>query len=131
MSQLIGPSPLQELDLRDYLRTQPNTFLHFVGSEPLTPSTGGQLREVGEGAKGHLGVFSNSLEDLASRRRHQACPHPGCVNEVLPTVETHHQGINAQMAGNVAAHNEFRNDHFKASLTRLRLLIKVAKSWLG
>src|ERR1700683_2770322 len=34
----------------------------------------------------------NSLENLTSRCRHQARLHPGCVNEVLATVEPHHQG---------------------------------------
>ena len=98
MSQVVSAGPLQELDLRDYLRTQPNTFLHFLRSKPLTPPASGQLRKVSERAFGRLQVF-NPFEDLASCCRDQASPHSGCVNEVLSTVEAHHEGIDAQWLG--------------------------------
>lgn len=38
MPRVVGPSPLQEFDLRDQLRPQPNTPLHFLRSGPLSPS---------------------------------------------------------------------------------------------
>ena len=99
MSQVIGPRPLQEVDLCDHLWTQPNTFLHLLRRKPLTPAAGGQLWKVSERAFGRLQVF-NPFEDLTSRCRDEAGPHPGCVNEVLPTVEANHERIDAQMAWN-------------------------------
>jgi hypothetical protein len=54
----IGAGPLQELDLGDYLRTQPNTSLHFLRSKPLTAAAGCQLRKVGEGAVGRPQVLN-------------------------------------------------------------------------
>jgi hypothetical protein len=48
----------------------------------------------------------NPFEDLASYCRDKASPQSGCVNEVLFTVEAHHEGIDAQMAWNVAANYE-------------------------
>src|ERR1700733_16209184 len=105
MSQVISAGPLQELDRCDYLRTQPNTFLHFLRSKALTPPASGQLRKVGERAFRRIQVF-NPFEDLASRCRDKASPHSGCVNEVLSTVEAHHEGIDAQMAWDVPANHE-------------------------
>ena len=102
---MIGTSPLQELDLCDYLRTQPNTFLHFLRSKPLTPPASGQLRKVSERAFRRLQVF-NPFEDLASCCRDEASPHSGCVNEILSTVEAHHEGIHAQVAWNVPPNYE-------------------------
>jgi hypothetical protein len=90
VSQLNGTGPLQKLNLCDYLRAHPNTFLHFLRGKPLTPSARGGLGKVREGALGRLQVL-NPLKNLASRRRDQAGPHPGCVNEVLPTVEAQHE----------------------------------------
>jgi hypothetical protein len=37
----------------------------------------------------------------------QACSHPGFIDEVLATVEPHHQGIDPQVAGNVPANHKF------------------------
>jgi hypothetical protein len=72
MSQFVGPSPLQEPYLCDYLRAQPNKFLHFLRGMELAPS--GRLGKVGEGAFGHLEVL-NPLKALASCRRNEACSH--------------------------------------------------------
>jgi hypothetical protein len=46
--QVIGASPLQELDLCDGFRTKPNTFPHLLGCEPLTPSAGANFGEIDE-----------------------------------------------------------------------------------
>jgi hypothetical protein len=43
---------------------------------------------------------------VASGSRDETGPHSGCVNEVLPTVEAHHEGIDAEMAWNVPANYE-------------------------
>jgi hypothetical protein len=72
----------------------------------MAPSTGGQLRKVAEGALGRLQLL-DPFEDLTTSCRYQARPHPGCVDEILATVEPHHQGINTQVTGNVPADNEF------------------------
>ena len=71
MSQVIGPSPLQELDLCDYFRTQPNIILHFLRSKALIPPAGGQLREVSERAFRRLQVC-NPFEDFLVRGNMEA-----------------------------------------------------------
>ena len=103
MSQVIGPGPLQELNLCDNLWTHPNTFLHFLRSESLTPSAGRWLGKVREGTSERL-QMSNAFEDFAPRCWDEAGPHPGCIDEVLPTIEAHNEGINAQVAWNTPDH---------------------------
>src|SRR5271169_3572080 len=106
MSEMIGPGPLQELDLCNGLWPEPNTLLHFLRGESLTPATCGQLRKVCEGTLRGLQVL-DPLEYLTSSRRHQARPHARRVDKILAPVETHHQGIDSQMAGHVSTNHEF------------------------
>ena len=65
VSQVIGTGPLQKLNLCDYLRATPNTFLHFLRGKPLTHRSG-----VGSGrfAKGRLGIFRCLIRSKTSRR---------------------------------------------------------------
>jgi hypothetical protein len=54
MSQMVGPCPLQEFNLRPYIRARPNTFLRLLRREPLThrpAASSGRLE------KGHFVVF--------------------------------------------------------------------------
>ncbi len=47
VTQVIGSGPLQELDVCDQVRADPDTFLHFLRGEPLPPSAGGRLGKRG------------------------------------------------------------------------------------
>jgi hypothetical protein len=42
--KFVGPGPLSEIDSHNYLRFHPNTALHFLGGQTLTPSPFGGLR---------------------------------------------------------------------------------------
>jgi len=98
MSQVIGARPLQELNLYDYLRAQPNAFLHFLCGEALAPSAGGRFRKVREGALRRFQVF-DLLEDLSPCCWNEAGSHSRSIDEILAAVKAHNQGIDAQMAG--------------------------------
>jgi hypothetical protein len=50
MSQMISSGPFQKLNLRDNLRPHPNTFLHLLRSEALTPPADGRFGKIGERA---------------------------------------------------------------------------------
>ena len=46
--QMIGASPLQELDLCNGFGTEPNALPHLLSGEPLTPSAGANLGKIDE-----------------------------------------------------------------------------------
>jgi hypothetical protein len=102
---MIRSGPFQKLNLRDHLRSHPNTFLHLLRSEALTPPPGHRFGKVGERA------FCGSemvepLEHLTPCRRHEPGPHARRINKILAAVKAHYQRINTQIAGNVATHHE-------------------------
>jgi hypothetical protein len=92
--------------LRDRLGANPNPFLHFLRSEPLSPSTGGRLGKIRKRTLRSLQVL-DPFEYLASCNRNQAGPHPGGVDEVLTTVEPTTRESTPRWLGNLGPNNEF------------------------
>jgi hypothetical protein len=50
--QPISRSPFQELNLSNGLRTQPDAFLHLLGSEFIAPTRLVRIRRISEGIVG-------------------------------------------------------------------------------
>src|SRR5271154_2078494 len=86
MSQVIRSRPFQKLNFRDHLRPYPNTFLHFLRSEALTPPAGGRFGKVCERAFWSSQMFE-PLENFTACCRHESGPHACGIDEFFAAVE--------------------------------------------
>jgi hypothetical protein len=95
---MVGPGPLEELDLSHDARLHPNAFLHLLGRKSLSPSSPFLLGKVHKRAICRLQRFERR-EYLPPRERHKTGADPGRIVQLLAPVDAYHDGINAEMTG--------------------------------
>src|ERR1035441_3837859 len=95
---MIAPRPFPKLYLGDHRWLHPDTFLHLLSREPVTPAAHTGLWEVRKRAVGGLKV-ANSLKHTAPRGRYEANSHAAGVHEVLATVEADHNRSEERRVG--------------------------------
>ena len=103
--KVVGPGPLQELDLSDGIGLEPNTLLHLLRSKALTPPPRCGLWEIGEWALCSREVL-DLVEDFPTSGGDEACADARCVYQFLTSIEAYDQGIEAEIAWQVSSDDE-------------------------
>lgn len=85
---MIRAGPLQELNLGDCIRLEPDALLHFCSSKPLSPPPASGLGQIHERTLYALQVL-DLIERFAPSSWVESCSDTRGVDEVLPAIETY------------------------------------------
>src|ERR1017187_9031959 len=101
MPQVAVGRPFDELELPDEHRAEPSAFVHFLGGEPLSPSSRFRLREIGEWAL-CPGKGLESPEELVARCSREPASGASCIHQVGAVVVAEYDGVEVPGAQRVA-----------------------------